>query len=41
MARAVFVLDRDRTIRYLEIVKEVTEEPDYQAALSAVKELAS
>ncbi len=41
LARAVFVLDRDRTIRYLEIVKEVTEEPDYQAALSAVKELAS
>jgi thiol peroxidase len=40
LARAVFVLDKERTVRYLEIVKEVTEEPDYQAALSAVKALA-
>jgi thiol peroxidase len=39
LARAVFVLDAARTIRYLEIVNEVTKEPDYEAALSAVKEL--
>ena len=36
LARAVFVLDSARTIRYLEIVKEVTKEPDYDAALNAV-----
>jgi thioredoxin-dependent peroxiredoxin len=36
LARAVFVLDSARTIRYLEIVKEVTKEPDYEAALNAV-----
>jgi thiol peroxidase len=39
LARAVFVLDAARTIRYREIVKEVTKEPDYEAALSAVKKL--
>ena len=36
LARAVFVLDSARTIRYLEIVKEVTKEPGYEAALNAV-----
>jgi thioredoxin-dependent peroxiredoxin len=36
LARAVFVVDSARTIRYLEIVKEVTKEPDYEAALNAV-----
>jgi thiol peroxidase len=41
LARAVFVVDKSHTIQYLEIVKEVTEEPDYEAALSAVKDLAS
>ena len=39
LARAVFVLDREGVIRYLEIVKEVADEPDYDGALSAVKEL--
>jgi thiol peroxidase len=39
LARAVFVVDRDRVVRYIQLVKEVTEEPDYQAALSAAKGL--
>jgi thiol peroxidase len=39
LARAVFVVDREGTIRYLEIVKEMSSEPDYDAALKAVKEL--
>lgn len=39
LARAVFVLDSDRVIRYLELVKEVTEEPDYEAVLNAAKGL--
>lgn len=39
LARAVFVVDRDRIIRYIQLVREVTEEPDYQAVLSAAKGL--
>jgi thioredoxin-dependent peroxiredoxin len=40
LGRAVFVVDREGTIRYIQIVKEVTEEPDYDAVLKAVNELA-
>jgi thiol peroxidase len=39
LARAVFVLDRAGMIQYIEIVKELTQEPDYQAVLAAVKKL--
>ena len=39
LARAVFVVDGDGTIQYIQLVKEVTEEPDYNAALEAVKKL--
>ena len=39
LARAVFVIDRDGTIRYRQIVPELTNEPDYDAALAAVREL--
>ncbi len=38
LARTVFVVDKEGIIRYIEIVEEVTNEPDYEAALSAVKE---
>ncbi|MDT8302227.1 MAG: thiol peroxidase [Sedimentisphaerales bacterium] len=38
LARTVFVVDKKGIIRYIEIVDEVTNEPDYEAALSAVKE---
>ena len=37
LARAVFVVDRDGTIQYVQLVKELTEEPDYDAVLEAVK----
>ncbi|MGH9785995.1 MAG: thiol peroxidase [Terriglobia bacterium] len=40
-ARAVFVLDKDNTIRYAEYVKEVAEHPNYAAALDAAKKLAA
>jgi thiol peroxidase len=40
LARAVFVLDKDDTIRYIQIVKEVASEPNYEAALKAAKGLA-
>ena len=39
LARAVFVLDREGIIRYIQIVKEVTDEPDYDAVLDAVNRL--
>ena len=39
LARAVFVLDREGIIQYIHIVKEVSEEPDYEAVLGAVNKL--
>ena len=35
--RAIFVVDADGTVSYKEIVPEITEEPNYDAALAAVK----
>jgi len=40
LARAVFVVDREGTIRYVQLVKEMTHEPDYEAVLAAVEKLA-
>ncbi len=37
LARAVYVLDSSGKVVYGEIVPEVTQEPDYSAALSALK----
>lgn len=39
LGRAVLVLDREGVVRYYQLVKEVSEEPDYEAALGAVREL--
>jgi thiol peroxidase len=39
LARAVFVVDREGTIQYVQVVKELTSEPDYNAVLAAVKRL--
>jgi thioredoxin-dependent peroxiredoxin len=39
LARAVFVLDKQGVIRYVEVVKEVASEPDYSAALNAARQL--
>ena len=38
LARTVFVVDKEGIIRYIEIVDEVTNEPDYEAAVTAVQE---
>lgn len=35
-ARAVVVLDADDTVRYTQLVGEIAEEPDYEAALKAL-----
>ena len=39
LARAVLVVDREGVLRYNALVKEIAEEPDYDAALAAVKVL--
>jgi len=39
LARGVFVLDADGKVVYAETVGEVTNEPDYDAAMSALKSL--
>jgi len=39
LARAVFVLDRDGIIQYVQLVKEVADEPDYNEVLEALKNL--
>ena len=39
LARAIFVLDRQGVIQYIQLVNEVTEEPNYQEILDAVGKL--
>lgn len=39
-SRAIFVIDKDNTIQYVEYVPEVAEHPNYEAALAKAKELA-
>ena len=39
LARGVFVVDRDGVVQYVQIVKEVTSEPDYEDVLTALKKL--
>lgn len=40
LTRSVFVVGKDGKIAYVEYLPEITEEPDYDAALAVVKELA-
>ena len=37
-SRAIFVVDKDNTVRYVEYVKEVSDHPNYDAALAAVRQ---
>ena len=39
LARSIFVVDKENVIRYVQIVPEQTTEPDYEAALTALKAL--
>ena len=39
LARGVFVVDAKGIVQYVELVKEVTTEPNYTAALEAVKKI--
>lgn len=40
LSRSIFVIDKQNVIRYIQHVPEVTQEPDYEAALRAARELA-
>mgnify|MGYP001814133965 CR=1 FL=1 len=39
LARCVFIVDREGIIQYIQMVKEISEEPDYDAILDAVNNL--
>jgi len=39
LARAIFVVDREGTVRYHQLVPEIAQEPDYAAVLEAVRKL--
>ena len=40
LGRSIFVLDRNGIIQYIQNVKELSEEPDYDAVLGAVQKIA-
>ena len=39
LARTVFISDKQGVVRYVELVKDVASEPNYEAALNAAKKL--
>jgi len=39
-SRAIFVVDKDNTLKHVEYVKEVAEHPNYEAALNAARSVA-
>ncbi len=41
LARSVFIIGKDKTIRYKQVVSEVTQEPDYDDAISAASKISS
>jgi thiol peroxidase len=40
LARAIFVVDPSDTVKYVQIVPEIAQEPDYEPALKALREAA-
>lgn len=39
LARSVFIIDKNDVVRYVQLVPEVTDHPDYDAALDAARNL--
>jgi len=39
LSRAIFIVDKNEVVRYIEIVPELTNEPNYNAAIQAVRDL--
>jgi len=40
LSRAVFIVDRDGTVQYEQLVKEITSEPNYEEVLLALEKIA-
>ncbi len=41
LSRAVFIVDRDDIVRYVEYVKEITQHPEYDSALETLRKVAA
>ena len=39
LSRSIFIIDKNDTIRYIEIVTELTQHPDYDKAIESVKKI--
>jgi thiol peroxidase len=39
LTRAIFIVDQQSTIKYLQMVNELSVEPDYKAVLNAISKL--
>ena len=39
LARSIFVLDRSGIIQYIQNVKELSQEPDYDAVIEAIRKI--
>jgi thiol peroxidase len=39
LARSIFIIDRDDTVRYIEIVPELSNQPDYEKALAELQKI--
>lgn len=39
LARNIFIIDREGIVRYVQLVKEITKEPDYDSVLRAIREI--
>ena len=39
LARSIFIIDKSNVVRYIQIVSEQTNEPDYEAAVEALKNM--
>jgi len=39
LARCIFIIDKEGVVRYVQLVKEVSKEPNYEEAINALKQL--
>ncbi|HOJ86371.1 MAG: thiol peroxidase [Elusimicrobiales bacterium] len=39
LARCIFIIDKEGVVRYVQLVKEVSKEPNYEEAITALKQL--
>ncbi|MBC8481102.1 MAG: thiol peroxidase [Planctomycetes bacterium] len=41
LARTVFIIDKNSIVRYVQLVEEISDQPDYEAAVDAAKKILS